>query len=128
MADQLEENKRNVATFYDLMFNQGKPAEAVEEYVGDVYVQHNPGAADGKQAFIEHFMKMAAEYPGKCAQFKRVIAEDDSVVLHCVQPWPGDRDWAGIEIFRVDDWGRMVEHWDELQIAPAVSLTSDQIA
>lgn len=30
MADQLEENKRNVVAFYDLMFNQGKPAEAVE--------------------------------------------------------------------------------------------------
>jgi hypothetical protein len=31
MADQVAENKRNAVAFYDLMFNQGKPAEAVEE-------------------------------------------------------------------------------------------------
>lgn len=128
MADQLEENKRKVVAFYDLMFNQGKPAESAEKYVGDIYVQHNPGAADGKQAFIEHFMKMAAEYPGKCAEFKRVIAEDDLVVLNCVQHWPGDRDWAGIEIFRVDERHRIVEHWDELQIVAAVSVKSDPTA
>jgi len=124
MADQLEENKRNVVAFYALMFNQGKPAEAVEKYVGDAYVQHNPGAADGKQAFIEQFTRMAAQYPGKCAQFKRVIAEGDLVVLHCFQHWPGDRDLAGIEIFRVDERCRIVEHWDELQTIPLGSTSS----
>ena len=39
MADQLEENKRKVVAFYDLMFNQGKPAEAAEKYVGNVSAQ-----------------------------------------------------------------------------------------
>lgn len=46
MVDQQEENKRNVVALYDLMFNQGKPAKAAEKYVGDGYVQHNPGAAE----------------------------------------------------------------------------------
>lgn len=45
MVDQQEENKRNVVIFYDLMFNQDKPAKAAEKYIGDAYVQHNPGAA-----------------------------------------------------------------------------------
>ena len=45
-------NRRTVTAFYDPMFNQCQPAEAVEKYVGDVYIQHNPMVAEGKQAFI----------------------------------------------------------------------------
>lgn len=95
------QNKQNAVAFYNLMFNQCKLEEAVEKYVGHMYIQYNPYVGDGKDAFIKYFVRMAKEYPGKKTEFRKIIAEDNFVVLHCCQHGPNDKDYAGINIFRV---------------------------
>jgi len=121
MSATPEMNRTNAQAFYDLMFNKCRPREAIERYVGDVYIQHNPHVADGKEAFIEYFEQMAREYPGKKTLFKRALAEGSFVALHCHQIWPGSDDYAGIDIFRFDDNGKIVEHWDVLQVVSNAS-------
>ena len=66
MSDSRESNKQTALDYLDLMFNQGRPADAIEEYAGDddTYIQHNPEVADGERAFIDYLVPMATPGSG----------------------------------------------------------------
>ncbi len=125
MDSKLDSNKRKVTEFYDLAFNKCKPKEAIEKYTGDVYIQHNPMVRDGKDGFINYFLNLAEKYPGKKVHFVRTIVEGDLVVIHCRQEWPGNSDYASIDIFRLDNNSKIVEHWDVIQMVPVESANSN---
>ena len=120
----LERNKRTVTSFLETAFGEGRPQEAVERYVGASYRQHSPTAADGTDAFIEFAGGLARNRPDLSLDIKRVLAEDDLVTVHMhvrgVEEGD-DRGHAVIDIFRLDDDGRIVEHWDVMQPVPETS-------
>lgn len=125
MGADAKRNMDNVKAFYDLMFNACRPREAIDRYAGAQYRQHNPHVADGKAAFVDYFERMAQQYPGKHVEFVRAFADGDFVILHCHQTWPGSDDYAGIDIFRLDHAGKVVEHWDVLQVIPPSSANDN---
>ncbi|MEI8645501.1 nuclear transport factor 2 family protein [Pseudoalteromonas sp. Hal040] len=117
MSVVLELNKRNAIEFYKTAY-LGNPSLAVEKYVGEVYIQHNPLVGDGKGAFIAYFEKMHNEYPDKKINFVRAVAEGDLVALHTHQIWPGNDQYVTMDFFRFDENGKIVEHWDSIQQIP----------
>jgi predicted SnoaL-like aldol condensation-catalyzing enzyme len=123
----LERNKKNVLAFYDLMFNQSKPAQAMEQFGAASYKQHNPEVPDGKEAFIAYFEKTAKSYPNKFVSFKRIFAEGQYVIVHSQHYFPGWRggNWAAIDIFRLEADGKIAEHWDVLQKVPSTAANSN---
>lgn len=124
MASDPQANKLNAIEFYRTAY-LGDPEKAVESYVGDRYIQHNPAVGNGKQAFIEYFKRMAAEYPDKSITFMRAVAEGDLVALHTHQVWPGGDEYVTMDFFRFDDGGKIVEHWDSIQEVPDASANGN---
>ena len=117
--------KRIVLDFFDLAFVQRKPAEAAERYLGAEYKQHNPLAPDGPEAFVGFIGVFQEQAPQLSFDLKRVITENDLVVLHYhLKMTPDDLGQAVVDIFRVED-GRVVEHWDVLQPVPAESANTN---
>jgi predicted SnoaL-like aldol condensation-catalyzing enzyme len=113
----LEANKQNAMAFYQMAY-EGNPREAVRLYVGNEYIQHNPLVGNGPEAFIEYFERMHREYPQKSIEFVRAVGEGDLAALHTHQTWPGGDEYVTMDFFRFDSAGRIVEHWDSLQVIP----------
>lgn len=103
------------------MAYEGNPKKAIELFVGDDYIQHNPDVANGTQGFIDYFERMQKEYPKKSITFVRAVAEGDLVALHTHQTWPGNDHYITMDFLRFDTNGKIVEHWDSVQQIPEKS-------
>jgi predicted SnoaL-like aldol condensation-catalyzing enzyme len=122
----LQKNKENAIAFYKMAF-EGNPKKAVELYVGEDYIQHNPLVEDGPQGFIDYFEKMQREYPEKSVDFVRAVAEFDLVALHSHQVWKDSGEYVTMDFFRFDDNGKIVEHWDSIQEIPNESKNGNKM-
>ena len=115
-----EKNKENAIAFYKMAY-LGDPSGAIDKYVGEEYIQHNPDVADGLQGFINYFERMQKEYPEKSIEFVRCIAEEELVALHTHQTWPRNDQYVTMDFFRFDEKGKICEHWDAIQKIPEKS-------
>jgi predicted SnoaL-like aldol condensation-catalyzing enzyme len=116
----LERNKRTVVEFYELAFNDKQPEQAVEKYVGSRYIQHNPQAPDGSEAFIG----FVRAFPEAQVDIRSVFADGDIVITHSLLNFtPDDRGTVAVDLFRLED-GKVVEHWDVLQPFPEESANA----
>ncbi|MGF6431761.1 putative SnoaL-like aldol condensation-catalyzing enzyme [Bradyrhizobium elkanii] len=114
---QQEANRKAVLAFYEKGLNQ-KDADAALAYVGNRYVQHNPGAADGPEGFRKFIGFLREKFPNSHSEIKRSFVDGDYVILHVhAVREPGTRGNAIIDIFKLED-GKIVEHWDVVQPVP----------
>ncbi len=78
------------------------------------YIQHNLSAADG----LEGFGALMALLPKGSARVatRRVFQDGNHIFVHSEYDFFGPK--IGFDIFRFED-GKIVEHWDNLQVTPA---------
>lgn len=115
---KLDRNKQAVLAFYEAAINN-KDFDAASAFIGERYVQHNPQIADGAEGFRRRVSFIKETFPELRAEVKNIIAEGDFVMAHVhgVRV-PGQRGTAIVDIFRLDEDGKLIEHWDVMQDIP----------
>jgi predicted SnoaL-like aldol condensation-catalyzing enzyme len=91
----------------------------LREYLVENYIQHSPEATDGLQGIGDFLDWLKRDHPGHRNHIQRMFAQDDHVIVHLRVTVPGEADLAVVDIFRLDDDGMIVEHWDVAQRVPA---------
>jgi len=110
-----------VDRFIPLFYEQRDARAAFETWVAPDYIQHNPMAADGRQAAIDAIAPLFEHQSEMRYEVKLVLSEGPYVMVHnWLQRFPGDRGAAVVDILRVEK-GWIVEHWDVLQWIPEES-------
>ncbi|ORC18818.1 MULTISPECIES: nuclear transport factor 2 family protein [Rothia] len=117
MSHQLS-NARNL---YLRGIRDGKIKEVHENYMGESYIQHSTGVPDGKEGFEAFFIDFFQRNHDREINLVRSFEDGNFVFLHVQQVLNGgEAQWVTADIFRSDENGRIVEHWDviEAYIAP----------
>jgi predicted SnoaL-like aldol condensation-catalyzing enzyme len=113
-----ERNKQTVARLFDA-FRSGD-VDAFDDLIAEDYIQHNPMAANGLQAVKAYFAPMGPVD----VDVYRVIAEGDLVAAHSHYK---QLNFAAVDIWRFNDEGKIVEHWDVLQQIPETTASGNDM-
>ena len=101
---------------YDQIFNKGQ-ADLLPSLVSGPYIQHNPLFPNGLDGIMD-YIKQAGRIP---CEVKRIAIDGDLAFVQVRYLDWGGQETAGVDIFRFDAHGKIVEHWDVLQPVPAAS-------
>ena len=113
-----ERNKQTVARVFEA-FRAGNP-DAFEDLIVENYLQHNPQAGNGLQAVKAFFAPLGPVD----VEVHRMIAEGDLVAVHSHYK---SFNMAGVDIYRLNDDGKIIEHWDVLQPVPATTASGNDM-
>ena len=113
-------NRAIITEFARLFYVEREVKRAFETFVVPDYIQHNPGIADGREAAVEALAPMFADRV-KSFTIKRILIDGDMAVIHVpVRPTPDSRGASVFDMYRLEN-GKIVEHWDAIQLVPGKS-------
>ena len=117
-----EEIEQTLNTLYIEVFNNGK-AHLLPELVSGTYIQHNPLFPNG----IEPLMGYINNEGKLLNDVKRMAIDGNLAFIHvCYPNWAG-KEHAAIDIFRFNDDGKIVEHWDVMQLVPDKAVNDNSM-
>lgn len=107
------DNKKLIQAMYNEVFIGGDLTK-IDAYISaKKYIQHNPGSADGKEAFAS-MMKMAKEqFWFKVNKTHLILGQGDFVLVQS-EGVMGGKPAVFYDLFRIEE-KKVVEHWDVIE-------------
>lgn len=84
------------------------------ELLAEGYIQHNLAYGTGRDAFIGSVKYLAGAPVKTTVKNIRAFEDHDKVFLHTVYNFAGAGEQVAFDIFRFDENGKIIEHWDNL--------------
>jgi len=118
---KLEANKKLVTDFYQSLYGD-KDSTAIDKYVADNIIEHNPFLKDGKE-WLKNALRPFLSNPNiekTKVDIKHIAADGDMVWLLVRDVAPNGKEFARVNIFRVEN-GKIAEAWKVDEPVPAKS-------
>lgn len=129
-------NEVNIMTLFSKLFNKNLKEETnmtqiekalelintfatgdtkkAESLLAEGYIQHNLAYGTGRDAFVGSVAYLASAPIKTTVKNIRAFEDGDKVFLHTVYNFAGAGEQVAFDIFRFDNDGKIVEHWDNL--------------
>ena len=118
-------NKQIAVTAYQRIFGD-LDASAIDEYMSEDFVQHNPSIADGPEGVKKLLQMLTSQGVQKQKiVFKHVVADGDIVILHTRYEMAGN-EWRFIDIYRIEN-EKLAEHWDAMMPMPDIRANDNPL-
>lgn len=117
-------SRETIDALYNDVFNKGRH-ELLSDLVEGPYIQHNPLFPNGIEPLVG-YLKQVGSLPN---QVKRVLVSHNGewAYVHVRYPsWLG-KETAGVDIYRLNSKGKILEHWDVLQAVPPNSANENSM-
>lgn len=85
-----------------------------ESLLADGYIQHNLAYGTGRDAFVGSVAYLASAPVKTTVNNIRAFEDSDKVFLQTVYNFAGAGEQVAFDIFRIDENGKIAEHWDNL--------------
>jgi predicted SnoaL-like aldol condensation-catalyzing enzyme len=118
---KLEANKKLVTDFYQSLFGD-KDSTAIDKYIADNIIEHNPLLKDGKE-WLKNSLRPFLENPNiekTKIEIPHIAADGDMVWLLVKDVAPNGKAFARVNIFRIEN-GKIAEAWKVSEPVPAKS-------
>lgn len=123
--DKTEENKELVKNLiFDGLMKGGDPSKLGNYISSSQYIQHNKDVPDGLEAFQK--LAMMPNRPLNYEEIVLMVGQGNFVATLSKTNWTDEtknQDYAQVDLFRIEN-GKVVEHWDNVEIVPEVSVNS----
>ena len=119
-----EKNRVFIEAFAEVFYKQKNVRKAFMDFVAEDYIQHNPSISNGREEAIK---MLEPKFSSKDAAFeiKRILVDSDLVAIHLNGKLSANTlGVAVVDMYRIES-GKIVEHWDVLQVVPEMSANEN---